>query len=386
MNELHREVRKVRRWPAILAFLVVLACAVTGARTFNRIYTTAPVGGTGSSGSALTHMPDNDTGDYGDCSDGDHTATTNETLSRDMFYRNLTINAHVTVTAASYIVHVCQVLNFVASDSILSNKGNDGSGATGGAAIPAGSIPGGHGGGGGGVGNPTLGPSVGGNGSAPGLQRYAIGAAAGGAGAVGIGGPGTAGGVGQGGGGGGGGGNNVASSGAVGGGAAGAVVTPTNGDPREIIEGLTGHTISSSTWDATSSGAGGGYGGVTTGGGGGSVGGSGGGGGGGAGWMIVAARSITGPGGIVDHGGHGADGACTVANTIGFPLVAGDGAGGGGGGGPGGVVILETETQGITADVSGGLGGSGVCATENSGGVGGAGGAGLFIYALTRHL
>jgi hypothetical protein len=379
------------RWVCVLA-LCLFACArttttsrtVAGGQIFDRVYTTTPVTGTGMSSSPLAFHPDLEVGFFGDCSDGDITFAANTTLARDVFYDHVTINAHVTVTTASFAFYACHSVTYDASDSVLSNSGHDASGSTGGAAIPAGTLPGGHGGGGGGIGNPTTGPAVGGNGSAPGLQRYSNVAAAGGAGHAGVGSAGSAGGIGVGGGGGGGGGNNAGSSGGAGNGAAAAVVTPTNGDPREIFEGMTGRTVSSSTWDDTGSGAGGGFGGVTTGGGGGSVGGNGGGGGGGSGWMIVGVRTFVGPGGIVARGGAGGNGTCTLANTIGFPPVAGDGAGGGGGGGPGGVVKITTETNGITADVSGGAGGSGFCATETFGGAGGSGGSGLVIAHYVR--
>lgn len=364
-----------------IAFAVVVGTS-TGPQTFTRVFTTPPVYGTGSSGSALAFHPTIDVGDFGDCSDGDITFTVNTALVRDVYYRNATINANVTVTTASFAFRACQTLTFAASTSLLSNNGNNGmtvSPGSGGATIAAGSLPGGaNGGAGGGAGNAcnsAQGPGVPGGAVNPAPNLFATTIVTAGAGGAlnSDGGDGATGGIGQGGSGGGGAGGSGC-TGQHGGAIPANIVFPTYGDTRDINQGMTGQTLllNSQLWAKTMGGGGGGAG--TVGGGGDTGAGA----GGGAGWMVVGVRDIVGPGGITAIGGNGAPGA-------GAELGPGSGpCSGGGGGGSGGIVVIETETYGWSAaSVAGGTGGAGGC-TSPHGGAGGHGGPGILTIHYVR--
>lgn len=62
---------------------------------------------------------------FGDGSDGDVTISTNTTLTRDMYYNNLTINSGVTLSTANYRVFVLGTLtNNNATTGIVNNGGN----------------------------------------------------------------------------------------------------------------------------------------------------------------------------------------------------------------------------------------------------------------------
>lgn len=370
---------------AALAAGVVLS-ASTGQQTFNRIAVTAPITGTGSSGSALVYSPVFDTGLYGDCSSGDVVVAADTSLGADAYYRNLTINAGKVLTTAGHVPYVCEKLTFVDAASRIAWDGVAASGRFGAGARAAGRVPGSLGGGGGATYPTTSGISA--NGANPGIPRTATSSAAGGGGSTTVGAPGATGGFLQGGGGGGAGGDGTHAGGS-GGTSGGATIVPADGDPRLLFQGLSGRTMDSLTpWGDVSGGSGGGLGGGvsnTT-----ILDGSGGGGGGAGGWVIVPAREIVGPGFITSRGGQGGDGQCPISNIVGLPVCTSNcGIGGGGGGGPGGVIVLITETSASSwnnVDVSGGSGGgTGSCGSNLSfGGAGGNGGSGVVIPIRLR--
>ena len=83
---------------------------------------------------------------YGDGSDGDVTITgTPTTITKDMFYNNLTINAGKQLETDGYIVHVKGTLAFADATAKIICNGNDGAAGTGGAAH-SGPLKGGKGG------------------------------------------------------------------------------------------------------------------------------------------------------------------------------------------------------------------------------------------------
>lgn len=89
-------------------------------------------------------------------------------------------------------------------------------------------------------------------------------------------------------------------------------------------------------------------------------------GGGGGGFMVIAARNITGSGKLSAHGGNGSSGSVT----------SGSGGVGGGGGGGGGCIIVISQSgipATITMDVSGGTGGASAGTAGNLGKDGAAG-------------
>ena len=74
---------------------------------------------------------------YGDGSDGNVTLTTNTTLTRDMYYNNLTINSGVNLDPAGYRVFVKDTLTFVSGTSKISRLTNTTAvGTVGGGASP----------------------------------------------------------------------------------------------------------------------------------------------------------------------------------------------------------------------------------------------------------
>lgn len=89
---------------------------------------------------------------FGDGSDGDVVISVNTTLTRDMNYNNLTINAGVTLYPDGYIIYVKNVLTV---DGIINRNGNDGLYEHGGEELPTRSV------GGSGAGGGTTGPYVG---------------------------------------------------------------------------------------------------------------------------------------------------------------------------------------------------------------------------------
>jgi hypothetical protein len=276
---------------------------------------------------------------FGDGSDGDVTTAGDVTLSRDMFYNNLTVSTGDVVYPNGYKIFIKDTLTCAGTGKISVSGGIGGNGAggatsTGGSAgtraytigtLPTPKAPG-AGGTGGIIGG--AGPVAGSDGVASG---YGFTNTAGGDG-------------GDGGGGGAAGGN---------GGTAGTIVTVA----RSIIENYIYNNAGTiNLYGITSSGAGGGGGN-----GGGAAGGGGGGGAGASGGIIWIAARIISTAIFESIGGDGGNGGTGVS---------GGGDGGGGAGGNGGVIILFSMTSsGVTTDITGGTGGTGA----NSGGNGSSG-------------
>lgn len=249
-------------------------------------------------------------GQYGDGSDLDVTVSTTITLSRDQYYNNLTINSSGIINTAGYRIFVAGVLT-MRPGAIIQNNGNAGIGVTRGSGL-ASALFGGSAAGGNGATFPTI---IGSNGAGN---------------TDGFGGAGGAG-------------------GGTSGGTAGLnAISATNTGafyfgawPLQIK----GSTIPGNVLWFGGAGGGGGE----------AVSNFGGGGGGGAGIILICARSIVASAGscIRALGGNGGNGT--------------GGAGGGGGGG--GVIICYTSGSPTrinwTADVSGGLGGSGTTPGTN---------------------
>lgn len=250
-------------------------------------------------------------GQFGDGSDGDATiGSGTTTLTRDMYYDDLTIQAGGYLSAGGYVIYVKGVLT-VQNGGRLGQDGNHASGATGGAALAEGSLGGG---------------SYGGAGT---TNSYAnnggefLAAALGGQG-------------GQGGSATGAGGNNGGA-----GGSRGSITTPNLGVCATTLP--PGRTITGgTTWVRFAGGTGGGSGG-------GSGSGTTGAGGGGGGCVEVYAREIVleSTGYISSNGGNGGN-------------ASGGNAGGGAGGGGGFIKVVGTKLTGSTANITatGGSGGS----------------------------
>ncbi len=260
---------------------------------------TGVAGAAGSTGTIKKWIEDLES-EFGDGSDSDVTISSNTTLTRDMYYNNLTVNASRTLTTAGYRIFVKDTLNLIGT---ISRVGTNASGATGGAALSATVLWGGGSG--------------------------AAGQLAAGAGATAV----TNSLCGSGG---------DSGQGSAGLGAAGATATP----PAENLGGLgimraspgcyQPLLVGGSTTRMTG-GAGG------SGGGGDGVG-KGGGGGGASTIAMIFAKTIIGSGTITCAGGNGAN-------------AVGANAGGGGGGGGGCIVMVsqsDFDTLSITLNVSGG--------------------------------
>ncbi len=274
------------------------------------------------------------------------------------------------------ILKICSVPVFCRGDitgdgtGIIHANGNPGSGTTGGATTTAGAsghgyLPRGTAGGNGGINE--LSTSSPGTTSSVGIDRYSSTAVAGvNAGAGGVGVNGNPGGRCHGGSGGTGGPNAANIGGASG---VGGVITLTAVAPQwahQMLNMLLARSVGGDAYTGPSGGSGGG--GRITGGGGTIVGG---GGGGGAGWVVIAAKSISGVT-IQAIGGAGANG-------------PGAGTGGGGGGGGGVVILVVARGPLPTPVVTGGAGGLKNAAPTPAGaggvvgGDGGAGGDGYFL-------
>ena len=293
---------------------------------------------------------------YGDGSDGDVTISVDTTLSRNMFYNNLTINTGVTVTIAGFLICVKNTLTLTGTAKISADglPGVTGGASTnaGGAAPAAAYLGGGNAGGAGASGG---GGTAGGSGRAP--RSFVVTAI----GSVAAGQPGTNGGIGQGGGGGGGEGVGGTCTGGV-------LVAQTAGDIHDILNTATGGYARASGNSYTGGSGGGGAGGdnVTPR--------SGGGGGSGGGVVVVRAANVVGTGSISANGGKGGDASAGATARC-----------GGGGGGGGGIAILiyrfgiaPNTTGGVAVTTTGGVGG----AKLNAGGKGGDGGNGIVIVAI----
>jgi len=278
---------------------------------------------------------------FGDGSDGDITITTNTTLTRDMFYNNLTINIGVVLNPGGYRIFVKGTLTnngTIARNGNGGGDGSNGSGSTGGspgvaaAALPPGSL------GGSGAGGP-------GATGASGAQNGAAGSA-GGASNPGIGGSSGSGGAG--------GNSNARTSGD--GGNAGNSMAPTadKGGFKSLPFAIVLKEIET-TVVKINGGAGGGGGGA---GGGHSSGSSGGGGGGGSGGgiVLIVARIINNSNGLIAaNGGNGGD----AGSSASISDYHTGGSGGGSGGGGGALVLIYNTAAWGTEQVNDGSGGAG---------------------------
>lgn len=306
---------------------------------------------------------------FGDGSDGNVTVSGAVTLTRDMYYNNLTIAAGAALNVKGFNVYVLGTLDLTAAPAagIQSNGGAGGAGAAGGGAGTAGVantfnslILGGQDGKIGGAGGAAAGsPATTGVNTTNCVSIATQAMFAGG-----VGGPG---------------------SGGAGGtaGAGGTIVNGLGGAFRRLLNHLwtmaIGTTGSQALPFGVSAGAGSGGGG----GGDGTAGGGGGGSGAGGGAVAIFARTIT-------RGGSTAAGAIQVlggAGGIGGTPAAGNrGSGGGGGGGPGGLVyivyrFLTGSAAANAIDVTGGQGAAAGTATGTGigGDGGGAGPSGMVI-------
>lgn len=326
--------------------------------------------------------------------DGAVTVTTGNTttLSRDMYYDSLTVNAGGAIVTAGYRIFVRGAL--VNNGQIVwpgNNGGNGGnaSGATGGSAGAAASaltsaslfgntttIAGGTGAGG--LNNTPNSNGTAGGGNAGTNQTACLGTA---------GNAGAAGGTGGAGGG--------FSGGTSTGGAAGSVVTslikPYFAPWAALMHEMSGTTIDYLKGQGTDGGSGGGGSGACGGVGAGQT--SGGGGGGGApgghgGTIVVVANSISGSGVFRANGGDGGNG-----GNGGNSSISGCGCGGGGAGGNGGIggtIVLIygsstfTGTLNVAAGSPGtfGTGGSGTCTNPGTNGTAGSAGRAGLTYLL----
>jgi hypothetical protein len=301
---------------------------------------------------------------FGDGSDGDVTISSGTTtLTRDMFYNNLTVNGTGVLVTAGYEIFVKGTLTVDGSSGAkIHNSGVDGSdgqfsavsslGGAGGAGGLSGKYKGGVAGGDGGNGVSNSNGLPGTNGLPSGT--YSITNVVG-----------TAGGTG---------GTSIRTPGA--GGTAGIVTSVAVNKPRSIlnlsfIEVVAGSAVIAS--QSLSGGAGGG--GAGSGGNGGYSGGGGGGGGGNGGIVVICANAldITGASAIQSRGGDGGDGGGAASAGANSP-----GPGGGGGAGNGGIIVVaylqKTGTGTMTADA--GVGGQPGAVGGGSSGPGVAGGNG----------
>ncbi len=294
-------------------------------------------------------------GYFGGGTDGDVTIAGTATLTRTMYYQNLTVPAGATLKTDGWVIYV---ENLLTVDGVISNNGTNAVGST----------PG------------TSAPGVAGSGRYPATPDSLSGAlgAAGGepvpiAGdssvatrpAVAVLVTGAAGGAGGAGGG-----------GASGGGAPGGLSSYT-GTSTAQDRSTTSLKTSTGGWvpgQPAPGGGGGGGGGGDLGGPGypGGVGGTGGGAGGSGGVVAIFARTIRGSGSIQALGGNGANGTEGGRGSPGGS-TGGGGGGGGGAGGSGGLVLLYSLDDSFlgtlsAAGGSGGLGGAGGAAGGNPGG------------------
>lgn len=309
---------------------------------------------------------------FGDGSDGNVLINTGTSLSRDMFYNNLTIQKGQVLNPNGYRIFV---KNIFTVNGTWARNGNNASGSTAGTALAAGTLPGslaGVNGGSGGQGGGNI------NGGAATYAPATTDGAStnpslGVSGQQGVegGGPG-------------------AGSGFIGGGVpvgAAGTATATKNIPRNsfgayLLADISGTTITQHQGSASSSGSHGGDGGYGASDANGGNGGMGGGSGGQGGIIQVFARIIINNGTISANGGNGGNatnGANAPSST--GSACGGGGGGGGGDGGQGGVVFLVYSKYygNGTITANGGTGGNfGTGGTGlNGGGTGGTGQTGL---------
>lgn len=337
-------------------------------------------------------------GFFGDGSDGDVTISSPTSLTRDMFYDNLTVEAAQTLNPAGFRIFVKNTLTL--TGTISCNGGNGGAGGTGssgtgGAAGTAGAAAaaagyftapragkaGGAGGGGGAFATNGAGGS---NGTAGTSETNALITSAAGAGANS-----------------GAGGNSNATNGGAGAtGQAGGTATAIAAGVRNAVHLINWNVFIQGTATHPNGGAsagsgagGGGGGGGNVGGDQGGAGGGGGGSGGNGGYVLVCANTITGAGNINARGGHGGAGGAGQNGVSGSG--GGGGGGGGGAGGTGGCVVLLYRTQtawtatiGVTGGNAGAAGaaGTGLGTGGLNGNAGSAGAAGTAGFSLTLQI
>lgn len=315
---------------------------------------------------------------FGDGNDGDVTIASGTTsLSRDMYYNNLTIQTGGTLDTAGYRVFVKGTLTFEGTGKIARNGNNGsngsngttgasggagGAGGNGGSALASGTLYGGEAGGNGATGGSgTVGTGNNGTNGTQATTPSGITNAVGSTASAGTGAGGASGGAFNG--------NSGGSGGTAGVGTSATVTNPTM-MPRTVNNAILLHTIVNGTvafmkGSAGSVGGSGGGGGAGGNQGAGYVGGGGGGGGGAGstgGIVMVCAKTVVGGyatciqaiGGTGGNGGNGANPTTQYAG--------GGGSGGGGNGGTGGVVVFiynsYSGTALTTACVAGGAGGT----------------------------
>ena len=311
---------------------------------------------------------------YGDGSDSDVIISANTTLTRDMYYRNLTVDATYILTTAGYRVFVQETLLNNGTIGWPGEKGGNGGNASGSVLGTAGTA-------GLELVSWYLGGSTAGGAGATGKSTINSGHVDGGAGGAApsgptssIGGNGAAGGTG-------GAMTNPNNHAAIAGTAGSSVTAPTaeQGGFRSAPNALLMRIIEVEGVIKVTGGAGG------AGGSSGTVandnasasarsGGSGGGGGGG-GIVIVAARILINTGTITANGGNGGNGG--GGNVTATYNRCASGSGGGGGGGGGALVVITAELNNTgTITAAGGTGGNGSAAVAVGTGAGSSGGTG----------
>lgn len=283
------------------------------------------------------------------------------TLTRDMFYTNVTLGAGDKLVTKNFHVYISGTLNVASADAlaIVSGTGNDGGNST---TITAGTQPTNN------TSNGSLGTGGLGASGKGGSTTTGINGSAGTAVAVGAGGAGGASGAG---------GTGVGGTIAGGTSAAGGLITAIAHHYRLDVNMLRGATLIGGGGSGATGGSGGGAGGAQSGGSGGS--------GNGGNVLFVAANAINRGGSTTAScfsaaGGAGGNGGNGNANTA--------GGGGGSGGGGGGIVYLiygsltgSSSTNSVDASGgNGGTGGNGL--TTGIGGNGGTGGNGGCVIII----
>jgi hypothetical protein len=309
---------------------------------------------------------------FGDGSDGDVTIGSNTSLTRDMYYNNLTISSTFTLSTAGYRIFVKGVLS---NSGTIANNGNAGSA--------------------GGAGSAGVGGTAGSGGAAPAAVTViagqagtngGVGGSANASGAVGTNGTaqtnsvGTAGGTG-------GVGGTATGNGTVTSGIAGVVgtLTSSSSNIRDTSTALSLQNITG-VFKLGTAGTGASGGSASSASGNASAGGGGGGGSTG-GMVFIVAKTITGAGAVNAIGGNGGNGG--NGSSSGGAGNSGQGGGATGGGGSGGIVLIisNTAVNPMTVGVAGGTAGATPgtgsltgTGTGASGALGTNGSAGLSFY------
>jgi len=289
---------------------------------------------------------------FGDGSDGDVTISVPTSLTRDMYYNNLTINS--TLNPAGWSIYVRDTLSGNGLIDISGNpgtSGNSGGVGQGGSATTTGKFWN-TAGGNGGDGDPSPG-----NGTTGGSSLTVIGSSGGQGGAGGD----------DSGGGGGSGGTGASTGNKT------LPIKKTGVFRFNSIYGLDMSNIGSTSPYVGGIGGGGGGGGDSTSS---TSGGNGGGGGAGGGIVHIAANIFAGSFNIKANGGNGGSG------DVGTSASGGSGGGGAGGGGGAALVLYNSKFWTGTYILSGGTGGAGGAATTGSAGSNGANGTDGVSYEI----